>query len=76
MEPDVHDVCNLSGLRCITMYKMWQCANFKFLSENGPMAWEWGNFGSQKVRSVLNRAIFNRFASNLGCAHYFEVSPP
>ena len=38
--------------------------------------WEWGNFGSQKVRSVLNRAIFNRFASNLGCAHYLVVSPP
>ena len=38
--------------------------------------WEWGNFGSQKVRSVINGAIFNRSASNLVCAHDFWVSPP
>ena len=38
--------------------------------------WEWGNFGSQKVRSVINKAIFNRSASNLVCTHYFLVSPP
>ena len=37
MEPDVHDVCNLCGLCCIMMSKIWQCANFQFLSENGPM---------------------------------------
>ena len=38
--------------------------------------WEWGNFGSQKVRSVINWAIFNRSASNLVCTHYYLVSPP
>ena len=38
--------------------------------------WKWGNFGSQKVRSVINGAIFNRSASNLDCAHDFWVSPP
>ena len=38
--------------------------------------WEWGNFGSQKVRSVINGAIFNRSASNLDCTHDFWVSPP
>ena len=38
--------------------------------------WEWGNFGSQKVRSVINGVIFNRFASNLDCTHNFWVSPP
>ena len=38
--------------------------------------WEWGNFGSQKVRSVINGAIFNRSASNLVCAHDFWVFPP
>ena len=38
--------------------------------------WERGNFGSQKVRSVINGAIFNRFASNLDCTHDFWVSPP
>ena len=37
---------------------------------------KWGNFGSQKVRSVLNRAIVNHFASNLDCAHDFKISPP
>ena len=37
---------------------------------------EWGNFGYQKVRSVLNRAIVNHFASNLDCAHDFKISPP
>ena len=37
---------------------------------------KWGNFGSQKVRSVLNRAIVNHFASNLDCAHNFKISPP
>ena len=37
---------------------------------------KWGNFGSQKVRSVINGAIFNRSASNLVCAHDFWVSPP
>ena len=36
---------------------------------------KWGNFGSQKVRSVLNRAIVNHFASNLDCAHDFKISP-
>ena len=38
--------------------------------------WEWGNFGSHKVRSVRNVAIFNLFASNLDCTHDFWVSPP
>ena len=37
---------------------------------------EWGNFGSQRVRSVINGAIFNRSASNLVCAHDFGVCPP
>ena len=37
--------------------------------------WKWGNFGSQKVRSAINGAIFNRFASNLDCTHDFKVSP-
>ena len=37
---------------------------------------KWGNFGSQKVRSVLNGAIVNHFASNLDCAHDFKISPP
>ena len=66
MEPGVHDVCNLAGLCGILMFKMWQCENFQFLSLSGPM-----DFGSQNVRSVINGAIFNRFASNLVCAHYF-----
>ena len=69
MEPGVHDVCNLSGLCCIMISKMWQ-----FDPKIGLL--EWGNFGSQKVRSVLNREIFNCFASNLSCAHDFVVSPP
>ena len=38
--------------------------------------WEWGNFGSQKLRSVINGAIFNRSASNLVCTHYYLVFPP
>ena len=38
--------------------------------------WELANFGSQKVRSVINWAIFNRSASNLVCTHYYLVSPP
>ena len=38
--------------------------------------WELGHFGSQKVRSVINGVIFNRFASNLDCTHDFWVSPP
>ena len=38
--------------------------------------WERGNFGSQKVRSVINGTIFKCFASNLDCTHDFWVSPP
>ena len=38
--------------------------------------WERGNFGSQKVRSVINGAIFNGSASNLDCTHDFGVYPP
>ena len=37
---------------------------------------KWGNFRSQKVRSVLNRAIVNHFTSNLDCEHNFKISPP
>ena len=37
MEQDVHDVCNLASLCGILMFKMWQCANFQFLSLSGPM---------------------------------------
>ena len=37
MEPDVLDICNLAGMCYIMMSKMWQCANFQFLSENRPI---------------------------------------
>ena len=37
---------------------------------------KWVNFGSQKVRLVLNRAIVNHFASNLNGVHDFKISPP
>ena len=73
LEPHVHDICNLAGICYIMMSKMWQCANFQFLSVNGPI---WGIFGPQNVRAVLNRAIFNRWTSNLDCAHDFKISPP
>ena len=48
--------------------------NSKFLPKMG--VWEWGNFGSQKVRSAINGTIFNRSASNLVCTHYYLVSTP
>ena len=60
MEPDVHDVCNLSGLCCIMMSKMWQCANFKFLSQNGPMGM------GQRLKSVLRVLIYYKM-SHLLC---------
>ena len=47
---------------------MWKIYNFF------PQMGIWGNFGSQKMRSVLNRAIFYRFASHLDCSHYFKIS--
>ena len=52
---------------------MSQCVNLQFLSEKGLMGM--GQFGSQKVRSVINGAIFNGSASNLVCAHYYYVAP-
>ena len=48
--------------------------NSKFLPKMG--VWEWGNFGSQKVRSAINGTISNRSASNLVCTHYYLVSTP
>ena len=48
--------------------------NSKFWPKMG--IWEWGNFGSQKVRSAINGTIFNRSASNLVCTHYYLVSTP
>ena len=48
--------------------------NAKFCPKMG--LWKLGNFGSKKVRSVLNGAIFNCSASNLVCAHDFKISPP
>ena len=56
------------------MSKMSKCVNLQFLSEKGLMGM--GQFGSQKVRSVINGAIFNGLASNLVCAHYYYVAPP
>ena len=47
MEPDVNDICNLSGLCCIMMSNIWQCANLQFLSENGPMGM--GQFRVPKI---------------------------
>ena len=72
LEPHVHDICNLPGICCIMRSKMWQCANFQFLS----VGLFWGIFGPQNVRAVLNRAIFNHWVSNLDCAHDFKISPP
>ena len=37
--------------------------NSKFCPKMG--VWKWGNFGSQKVRSVINGTIFNHLASNI-----------
>ena len=37
---------------------------------------KWAYFGPQNVWTVLNRAIFNRWASNLDCVHDFKISPP
>ena len=70
MEPALKYTWNLTGFCCIMMSKMWQYANFLYFF------CKWGNFGSQKVRSVLNIAIFNHFASNLDCAHDFKIFPP
>ena len=52
LELHVHDICNLAGVCCIIMSKMWQCSNFQFLSVNGPIL---GIFGPQNVRAVLNK---------------------
>ena len=41
--------------------------------------WTYGNgalSGPKKCGRSINRTIFNRFASNLGCAHDFVVFPP
>ena len=64
MEPDVHDVCNLSGLCCIMMYKILQCANFLFLSENGPMGM--GQFWVPKSAVGLKYNNFQPFRFKFG----------
>ena len=51
------------------MSKMWQYANFKFLSKKGPAGM--GQFWVPEGAVVLNSGIFNRFASNLDSAKKF-----
>ena len=45
LETHVHAICNLPGICCIMRSKMWQCANFQFLSVNGPIL---GHFWAPK----------------------------
>ena len=69
MEPAPQWTWNMTGFCCIMMSKMWQYANFKFLSEKRPVGM--GQFWVPEDAVVLNRAIFNCFASNFDCAIYF-----
>ena len=70
----VHLIWNLAGFSLVMISKRWYGPKFLIFPLNRHMGM--GNFGSQKVRSVINGVIFNRFASNLDCTHDFWVSPP
>ena len=67
---------DLGPFRVLTLFGAQQLQSLKTLEPAVIGVWEWDNFGSQKVRSVINGTIFNRSASNLVCAHDFWLSPP
>ena len=70
----VHLIWNLAGFSLVMISKRWYGPKFLIFPLNRHMGM--GQFWSQKVRSVINGVIFNRFASNLDCTHDFWVSPP
>ena len=72
-DPDVLYICNLAGTFCITMSKMWQCANFQFLSEEGPM--EMGQFWVPECAVGHKWSNFQPFGFKFGlCTWFLAIS--
>ena len=69
VDPYVLYICNFAGMFCIMMSKMWQCANFQFLSEEGPM--EMGQFWVPESAVGHNWSNFQPFRFNFGLCSWF-----
>ena len=63
-DPDVLYICNFACTFCIKMSKMWQCANFQFLSEEGPM--EMGQFWVPESAVGPKSSNFQQFGVKFG----------
>ena len=69
-DPDVLYICNFAGTFCITMSKMWQCANFQFRFEEGPM--EMGQLGVPESAVGHNWSNFQPFRLKFGLYTWFQ----
>ena len=68
-DPDVLYICNLAGTFCVMMSKMWQCANFQFMSEKGPM--EMGQFWVPESAVGRKSSNFQPFRLKFGLCSWF-----
>ena len=70
VDPDVFYICNFAGAFCIMMFKMWHCANFQFLSVEGPV--EMGQLWFPKSAVVRKWSNFQPFRFKLGLCTWFQ----